>query len=317
MPVIALGTLRSRSGRLVSLQCQLVQTDRDELAGVAGGAASLNESEWAMLGRSVQVRPEDRRPELPLDDEEPRPLEEVVIERLDRRAAGAHPMLDPNFPFRVRIMVKQAGRRMPVHRQPVFQGNDMFVPLSKGEVYEIWVDNNSGNTTLMRLLVDGLNTLPEAVRTKDMVVQGRDPDRKPSPLADEGSEEAEESSGQVVRRAAQRVNLDVARHWILDPKRGTTQAIRGFFSGTEAGGKYNEFVVVDSQQSMAARQQFTNQIGWITAAFYAPAGDSRAIGTGFGRERTESLEQRKGPKCGNLLGVVNIRYVEPDAIDSQ
>ncbi len=116
--------------------------------------------------------------------------------------------------------------------------------------------------------------------------------------------------------ATQRVNLDEARHYILDPERGKTQAIRGFRTDPKDLSKYNEFKVVDAQQSLAARQQFTDQIGLITAAFYAPKSDSRAIGTGLGQERKEKLEERKGVKCGNLLGVVHIRYVEPEALEA-
>jgi len=65
LPVIATGTLRNRAGRVVTLQCKLVRTESDDLAGAAGGAAALSEAEWAMLGRSVGVRPEDRPPPAP------------------------------------------------------------------------------------------------------------------------------------------------------------------------------------------------------------------------------------------------------------
>ena len=51
-------------------------------------------------------------------------------------------------------------------RPGVFRGNDMFVPVRKGEVLEIWIENHSGKLTLMRLLVDGLNTLPELEKAK-------------------------------------------------------------------------------------------------------------------------------------------------------
>ena len=35
---------------------------------------------------------------------------------------------------------------------------------------------------------------------------------------------------------------------------------------------------------------------------------------GLGQERQENLEEREGPEAGNLLAVVNIRYVEAEAL---
>ena len=301
MPAIALGTLRSRAGRVVALQCRLIQTERHELAGVAGGTAVLDESEWAMLGRSVQVRPEDRRPELPPGDGPPRPLTELVIERMDRRSQGSHPLADPSFPFRVKIMVRRPGSKKVVERPGVFRGNDLYVPLAQGEVYEIYAENQSGELALMRLLVDGLNTLPDypmGSGDKDMVVE-------PAAGAEDGRE----------RLPAQRVNLSEARAWILDPERAKVAAVRGFFSKTGAGAKYREFTVVDARYLPEGRRKFTDQIGLITAAFYRPKGDSRTVATVEGVERTTDVNQREGLECGNLIGVVHIRYVEPEALE--
>jgi len=297
MPVIALGTLRSRAGRNVALQCKLMQTERDDLAGSAGGSAVLNESQWAMLGRSAQVRPDDRRPEIALDSASAPSMDDILIRRLDERAHAAHPLLDPNCPFPVKIFVKVPGQEMPVERKGIFRGNDMFVPLRPGEVYEVWVENRTDQMVLMRLLVDGLNTLPERPRpTKAMEVEARQ--RKPELMP------------------AVRVSLDEARHWILDPKTARVAAVRGFFTSTTEVGRYNEFKVVDAQQSLAARQQFTDQIGMITAAFYAPKGGSRRIGTGLGEARTANVQEQGGTECGNLLAVVHLRYVEPEALDA-
>ena len=280
MPSIALGTLRNRSGRLIHLHCDLLETDGNALAASAGGTALLNESEWAMIGRSVQVKPEDRRLPAAGSAESDGPQAERVIEQLDKRAEGAHPLLDRNFPYRIRIMV--GGKE----REPVFSGNDCYVALSPGEEYEIWVENNSGRLTVMRLLVDGLNTLPQKETVK----------------------------GVATYLVGAPVSLAEARFWILDPESAKTHAVRGFVTETGREGKLRKFTVVDAQKSLAARQRFTEQIGMITAAFYAPAGGSRAIGTAAGEERVENLEEAGGVKVGNLLGVVHIRYVEPEAL---
>lgn len=286
MPVIAVGTLRNRAGRVMNILCKLVRTDSDELAGSAGGTAVLNESEWAMLGRSVQVKPEDRRPEYTKPGQPVRPPEEQVFKRMDEKAEGPHPLLDANFPYRVKIMIASQ------ERKPVFRDNQCFVPVRKGETYEIWVENPTGRIVLLRLLVDGLNTLPEKETTK----------------------------GVKTTIIGKRVNLAEARHWELDPADiqpalGPVWAIRGFVTETGVAGKLREFVVVDADESLAARRKFTDQVGLITAAFYAPAGGERRVGTGLGKERDEEILKAHALTPGNLLGVVHIRYVEAEALE--
>jgi hypothetical protein len=168
----------------------------------------------------------------------------------------------------------------------VLRGNDYFIPVRKGEVYELWIENRSGQVVLMRLLVDGLNTLPEKDTTKGVqtVVIGK------------------------------RVNLDQARHWELDPAESRVFAVRGFVTEVAAQGKLREFVVVDAEESLAGRQKFTDQIGIITAAFYTPAGTQRGVGTGLGKERTEEFLKSRELEPGKLLSVVHLRYVDATAL---
>jgi len=300
MPVIVLGTLRNRVGRTVTLQCRLVETATGELAGVAAGTAMLNESEWAMVGRSTVVKPEDYRPQAPQEDVATPEVGETVIERLDRRSQGPHPMLDPKFPYRVKIAVDLQ------ERKAVFRGNNMYVPLRKGEVYEVGIENHGTHPVFMRLLVDGLNTLPEKLSTKAVTV--------------------EPTKQEPVYRPAQRVNLAEARAWWLDhatqDKQGKTSpqvyAVRGFFSQADVNGKYRAFKVADAQQSLAARKQFTDQIGLITAAFYQPTAKrgSRSLGTTYGPEYDEQLDIYEGDEIpGKLVGVVHIHYVEPEVLE--
>ena len=66
LPVLATGAFKGRSGRIMHLQCKRHSTESDDVLGEAGGTVALTENQWAMLGRSTAVRPEDRpRPELP------------------------------------------------------------------------------------------------------------------------------------------------------------------------------------------------------------------------------------------------------------
>lgn len=283
MPGIALGILRGRAGRMLSLHCQLIGTEANEILASVGGTAWLSESEWAMLGKSVALREDDWVPRPPEGNEPPRPIEDAVVDRMDELAQGPHPFNDPRFPFRVWLMV--GGKK----RKGQFHGNDYFVPLHKGEEYEIWIENRTGRRVLMRLLVDGLNT----------------------------NLEKEGGKGLSTELIGKHVNLEAARAWVLDPKgRGQERnrsvfAVRGFVTKTGAAGKMVRFTVVDVDHSLAARQNFTDQIGLITAAFYAEAALPRAAATGAGRVIEENLEEIRA-SVGQLLGVVHIRYYDAD-----
>jgi hypothetical protein len=168
-------------------------------------------------------------------------------------------------------------------RPGVARGNDYFVPVRKGEIYMIKIENRTPQMAMMRVLVDGLNTLPER-----------------------------SAKGIVTTQWGQHVNLDEARPWELDPN--SAKGIRGFTTEVGTQGKYKEFVVTDAEQSLAARRQFTDQMGIITVAFYAPKGGTRQLGTAAGREVDQKYESSRGMQCGNLLGVVHLRYVEAEAL---
>lgn len=298
MPVVVQGVLQHRAGRAVTLQCRLVQTGTGKHAGVAEGAARLSESEWGMLGRSAVVRPgEDRHPagqgvpalRWTADDEADR-----VVAALDRRAVGAHPLLssdDPDFPFRLRLVVGAVGTDARFRGKPrdaVFRGNECFVPMRKGEVFQIQVEHKGDRLAFMRLLVDGLNTLPE---------------------------KQTDSQGRVTNEWGRHVSLEEARPWVLDPKESRVFSVRGFVTETGAQGKLREFTVVDAAQSLAGKRKLTDQLGLITAAFYYPATEARALGTGAGRERTDNLTEKHAPEVGKLMGVINIRYVDADELE--
>lgn len=280
MPVVAVGMLCSRARSAVRLQCKLIDTETDEAVISVGGVAEINESEWAMLGGSALVSPAVYRVDISESDRQ-RPFRFASkVEKLDQLARGPHPLLDPKFPYRVKIII--GGQE----RQGMFRGNELFVPVRVGEEYEVLVENRSGRIVLLRLLVDGLNTLPQ-----------------------------KQQKGVRGDSIAARVNLDEARHWVLDPAKSKENGFRGFVAETGQHGEVRKFKIVDAEASLAARRQFTDNIGLITAAFYADAGHARGgVATGFGESREEDLTERAGTKVGNLLAVVNIRYVEEKAL---
>lgn len=296
MPVLVRGTLFNREGALINLRAELVQTGNNNQHASVGGLAFLTESEWAMLGLSAVIKPEDRIPDKPDKKQKPsapvQPASHSVIRRMDEDAEDSkqeHPNRRADFPFRVWIQVD--GKR----REMIKKGNELVVPLSPGEVYTVKVDylnrgENSSRPVAMRLLVDGLNTLAER--------------------ADEKGIETWEW--------AKRMNLDDARHWVLDPQKHRKFHISGFYGKDN---KYREFTVVGSQDSLAARQNFADSIGLITAAFYSCGGNRKAlggnpsdVGTAAGIERDSKLRVNDECGVGKLLGVINIRYASPEAL---
>lgn len=311
LPALVEGTLRKRAGSLLTLRSTLVETGNDKTIAQVGGIARLTASEWAMLGHSAALKA----------DLTPSPSDVApgqIVQQLDQGAENANPQVDPNFPFRVWLRID--GKLTP----GTARGNDYLVGVRKGQVMKIWIEFRSlpsqSPIAMLRLLVDGLNTLPER-------------------------------SASALEPAAwgQRVNLGSARAWEIDFTRGETVdtaiaagqltraeaeeaglspnsrlfEVGGFTTDVGPRGKLHEFVVVDTSQSLAARRKFTDQLGYITAAFYAPveappAARSdvlrRSVAIGAGRERDVRIDQARGYACGDLLGVINIRYVDADSL---
>jgi hypothetical protein len=159
-----------------------------------------------------------------------------LTEQLDPCADAPHPLACEDFPFSLSIRV--AGKERKLQQR----GNEMVLPLEKGEQFEIWVQNNTGRVVLMRLLVDGRNSVPEKETDEkrvDFWVAG-----KP-------------------------VGLEAAKWWILDPNghgRGAkahTWAVRGFY---RPQGGFLPFRIEEGTNS-----------GIITAAFYEPNDERRQI----------------------------------------
>ncbi len=307
VPAFGVGMIALRTGRVITLQCQLIGTRRQDVLGNAGGTALLTAAQWSEFGASVRLDqhpapvpppgpdaagPLRVRPAIP-----PAPAAAVSgdqIAALDEAARRQpHPLADPTFPYPVKITV--GGRE----RRGKFLGNDYWVPLRQGEVYEIAVRNQRDELVWMRLLVDGLNTLPEK-------------------LPDE--------HGTLVETPLQRVDPEHARAWQLDPH--DEKFVKGFYSQTGAGGQCNEFTVVDIKKSVIPRDLYNDPIGQITASFYEfvrpgalPKPKSKSKPRGVGDEGTDPGAPQLHPvgqavpgKIGELQAVVTIHYAAPEAI---
>lgn len=318
-PYLALGMLRERVGRQISLQCRLVEPVQGGVMGSAGGFALLSDSDWASLGKSAALKknkkkqvgpapsptePNTEGPDAPstnfLPDDgggvNPPPATDDVDD-LDEESDKPHPLSRTDFEFPVRLMVNGQ------EREGVFHGNNYYVPVRGGEVYAVRLANKSGKKAILRLLVDGLNTLPQKLLDK----------------------------GVDVMEIAPRVALSEARFWLMDPSVSPIFDIQGYVTQTGVSGAWREFKLVDAKESLAARKKFTEQVGIITAAFYEAlepepepniAGSFNrslgsagpGLGTDAGQERKAKLELAKKHEVGRLLAAVNIRYVDADEL---
>jgi len=300
-----LGTFCVCTGKLLTLRCDLQHTRSQRLLGRVQATALLNPSQAGIPPK----KPEDLSPPSAPSPEKPAAPGEHAPHSQKSVGSSKTPPAAPDSLYHVEIYVGDE------RRESIRVGNDTYVPLERGDVYTIVVENGSDKPVWMRLLVDGLNTLPEPV---------------PGEVGADGQPT-------VVYRKAQRVSLDKARAWQPQPQ--TRHVFRGFYyrlgEGRQAGhGKYewDTFKVVDAPMSLAYDQGYTEQIGLITAAFYEyeppqkkPAeaapdrsesrSRGRGLGTGRGEKRQGEVRECTAAPVGPLLDIVNIYYVEPEELD--
>lgn len=291
--LLAPGMIRTRLGPPMGdhselvIQCALYSPLSNRPLAKAGGLALINRNEHAMTGWSSRADlPRD--PKLPPDLPPGTDTRHPYVER---------PAQVPVFPVQLGLqIVKETpakSNRWEVQRivPGKFVGNRLYVPVSRGDHYEILVGLRGAQPLMMRLLVDGLNTLPQKI---------------------------DEGQGPVLR-AAPRVNIDRARSWVLDPQRSRQFAVRGFVQLTETAGGGQRFLVTDREDSLAARNAYTDNIGVITAAFYQPTDEvakganNGALGTTLGGQFVENLAEDHRFRVGREIGFISLYYVDQDA----
>lgn len=311
---LLLGRVSHRGKQRLSLTCTPWDTANLQPMEPVVGRAFLTPSDWSLTGKSAvsplvlnQFMKVDRSriPANPpgalalppkahedLDYFDQRDLQRSLteIERLHANSETVHPLhadASPRFPFRVSIKVNGT----TVAPQWSVDKRHMYVRLKQGDSYSIWINNQSESDVFMRLLVDGLNTLPDYPAGLPI------DDHKPDQL-----------------KPAQAVSLTRARPWNCDPQRESVVA--GFFTRFSGQtGELRKFEVVDVADSEASRNGYHQNIGVITAAFYAPMkkpahkGPLADIGTRLGATDTTKVVSYRGKQApGDLLGVVHIRY---------
>lgn len=299
---VVLGSFCARTGPVLTLRCDLRDTATQRLLGCTQATALLSDEELGMSGIvPLPVDPDESTPPTAPSPEHPVAPRERVGQTVSEPENGSD-----KLPFRVTIYVDDKPRESRLVER------DEYVALARGEVYEIGVENRSDQPVYLRLLVDGLNTLPEPVRS--------------------AGDSAEQDQGPTVYRPAQRVHLDEASAWRLDscPPEATAKryTVQGFYRrfGDDKY-EWETFKVVDARESLAYQQGYAEQTGLITAAFYEvlpmekPLAESRSrghgnVGTAGGKKERGELDEFEETPVGRLLHLVNIHYVEPELLDT-
>ena len=192
-----------------------------------------------------------------------------------------------------------------------FKSNDCYIGLAKGEEFQIVfkAQSTEDEDVFVRVLVDGLNTLSQHQK----VVTGGTRGAYIVPVPDN-------SAGELV--VAPRVSLEEARPWVVTKKdSGKKFVVRGFYNVDNKTDTLRRFQVVDADESVAARKNYTEQIGLITVAFYkgklgTPTLQSRgSIGAGMGSVENTQVTRYAGDKIpGDMIAVYNIRYMTSEML---
>lgn len=287
LEALVVGTLRRR-GTKMHVQCDLVSTTDGSSLVTPSGVLPLSEDLLGDTGASFDNR---QRPAGGSYSAE-------VVSFVQNQAGSGNPLQIADFPYRVEVWSIQAQPgepitpmtprhrkefvRLPADERDPERNSPLVVPARNGESFEIRVWNRSKERVAVALLLDGVNSLGQ-----------------------------------------RRERLGQAWSWVIEPNAADSPgwAIEGWHlprepvtqPGQQTTFTMKRFQFVDVARSVAARENFGESIGLITAAFYAEdRGRNLAIGEGDEEERQL---RTAGFKAGRLLGVVQIRYVDQEQLD--
>jgi hypothetical protein len=348
--VFVTGEIIHDSGSEITISCVPWRSTPATLFSVMRASALMNSSEWGMIGLSginseaiaeylptapnvpAALPAATKRPDASKSNTDkskarfPTRPQELLdyssdadiaanakeIQTLEESAMLAHPMTNPaTFPYEVALRING------VLQSPTFSKDKRFayVRAKKGDTYAVQLINKSPRPVFVRLLVDGLNTLPDypvMSRKSSDLFEPRAADRR-SPLT-----------------PAQYVSLANAQTWhcgVGKDHQPAVYEVRGFFTKIDNGSaslsvdaELAKFIVTDADASEAIRKGFPKDVGVITAAFYSSVASPQNmasksdLGTKMGELTREKVDPYRGQEVpGALLGVVHLRYGIPQA----
>ncbi len=312
IPLLVSGRLSMVGDLGLSLSVDLLDTNGKTEVGHAGGTAVLTQANLGQAGLSADMSGKFAvsAPDARASRDEPligavTEARRQEITRLREGATRPHPMADPNNPFAISFETRSGNNARQAYRRRAltFEGNNAYLPISKGEEYRIRVHNKSGRPVFMAILVDGLNSLSQRIstRTRGAFVEAID---------------LEESAYQI----APRVGLQEARKWFFEPDKNAV--IPGFVDANGEADALYRFRIVDADESVAARNNYTEQLGLITIGIFeavSKENHTRQItpneGTGMrDAERIDVETYKGGLVTGDMTAVYNIRYMTPETL---
>lgn len=246
------------------------------------------------------------------------------IERLDeiadQVAAQENPMDDDSLPYKVEIFARRAdqARAKYVKRVGKTKNGVYYVPLDQGEEYRLNLVNSSqdGQNSYVRVLIDGvsatLREAPEGTRKKSAA-------RLLVPKAKEPNASDDQAASPTYLPD---FSLETAAPLIVGAQK--SYALDGYLFIPRDSGKAQttkrRFLVADAQDSLAARNEYKEQIGLITVAFAVPeqsspaSGSNRRNGTTPGRTSTVNIK-RVQLLPDKTAVVYQIRYVSSEEFE--
>jgi len=314
IPILVDGQLVMFGTGGLSLRTHLLDTKGKSEVGQAGGTALLNANELAMSGISAKFNTGSSAPP-PSQTLRQEPGIGLVsssqlseVQQMQNAATLPHPLQNTatssGGTFDVWIETRRVGSSGAYTKRPfTLHGNDCYLPIAKGEEYRIGFKATDSEEVFVRILVDGLNTLSQRQMavSKGVTIEAVPPD----------------SEGEYV--LAPRVPLAEARAWVIAKGSKQSYVVEGFIDANGKSDTMRRFQIVDADESVAARKNYTEQIGLITVAFYKAVSPSQTtrgrVGTGMGSAERVNLEYYKGDNVpGEMIAVYNIRYMTPEML---
>lgn len=304
----------------VSLQTELLHAQEVAYFGKTGGTAWLSGDDIVMTGVSDALDkysivnpatpPRVTEPLKPVpyvgDVPAQRVQEAQRIQEAEQRRGQRkeqHPIADKELPFTIWFEVRPINRPNAPYekRDHVIDGNNCYLPLSKGEEYQIIMRTTMKDGVFARVLVDGQNTLSQPKMTAENGMKGA----------------YVEAVDRGVNTLAPRVSLTDARAWHLKPK--TLYKVSGFYDVKNMNdAKLHRFQIVDADESVTSRKNYAEQLGWITIGFYREQDEEKGgkeLRSAPGDPEPVPVPRYKDGKVpGQRLAVYNIRYLTPEAL---
>ncbi|MDR2706843.1 MAG: caspase family protein [Planctomycetaceae bacterium] len=308
---------------VVEISCELTGLPNITALGTFSGRVQLSQAEIAGMGRSTQApqlaavstKITAIAPPLSVNPEYRPGI--TATERTNSATEAPSVSLVPldatmTKLFRVTLVVKRGNRFVPI--QPIQQGDRTYFPLEHGNTYRIRIGNPTTETVMVRVLVDGLNTLPEKIeepeKVKFVAVATTDTMQYIESLKKTGAIIVQNDAGEFFQVAAPS-GLDRARPWIVKPQKEVE--IPGFFHHVGAKGDYKEFRVTDAPFSVGGQTNFTDQLGLITVGFFTAVPEdspikNRGVGTGMGYTVRQNVVVNENLIVGGLLETQQYYY---------